>query len=34
MPLPILVKTLVEKKVDEFCKKRVPPHVLDMCLIR
>jgi len=29
MPLPTLVKTLVEKKVDEFCKKRVPPHVLD-----
>lgn len=29
MPLPALVKTLVEKKVDEFCKKRVPPHVLD-----
>lgn len=29
MPLPTLVKTLVEKKVDEFCKKRVPEHVLD-----
>lgn len=29
MPLPALVKTLVEKKVDEFCKKMVPPHVLD-----
>lgn len=29
MPLPVLVKTLIEKKVDEFCKKRVPPHVLD-----
>lgn len=31
MPLPVLVKTLVEKKVEEFCKKRVSPH---MCLIR
>ena len=30
MPLPTLVKTLVEKKVDEFCKKRVQR----MCLIR
>jgi len=29
MALPILVKTLTEKKVDEFCKKRVPAHVLD-----
>lgn len=29
MPLSSLVKTLVEKKVGEFCKKRVPPHVLD-----
>ncbi len=29
MPLPVLVKALVEKKVDEFCKKRVPAHVLD-----
>ena len=29
MPLPTLVKTLAEKKVGEFCKKRVPPHVLD-----
>lgn len=29
MPLPVLVKTLVEKKIEEFCKKRVPPHVLD-----
>lgn len=29
MPLPVLIKTLVEKKVSEFCKKRVPPHVLD-----
>ncbi|MCL4537074.1 MAG: DUF3024 domain-containing protein [Nitrospirae bacterium] len=29
MPLPEIVKVLVEKKVGEFCKKRVPPHVLD-----
>jgi hypothetical protein len=29
MALPILVKTLVEKKVGDFCKKRVPAHVLD-----
>ncbi len=29
MPLPALVKTLAEKKLGEFCKKRVPPHVLD-----
>ncbi|TRZ89039.1 MAG: DUF3024 domain-containing protein [Methanosarcinales archaeon] len=28
MPLPVLVKNLVEKKVDAFCKKTVPPHVL------
>ena len=29
MPLPALVKTLIEKKVDEFCKKRVPPqHII------
>lgn len=28
MPLPEIVKVLVEK-VGEFCKKRVPPHVLD-----
>lgn len=27
MPLPALVKTLVEKKVEEFCKKKVPPHM-------
>jgi hypothetical protein len=30
MPLPSLVKTLAEKKVGDFCKKRVPAH---MCLI-
>ncbi|GBE06017.1 MAG TPA: DUF3024 domain-containing protein [Nitrospirae bacterium] len=29
MPLPTLVKTLAEKKVGGFCRKRVPPHVLD-----
>ena len=29
MPLPALARTLAEKKVGEFCKKRVPPHVLD-----
>jgi hypothetical protein len=29
MPLPEIVKALVEKKVGEFCKNRVPPHVLD-----
>ena len=29
MPLPEIVKALVEKRVGEFCKKRVPPHVLD-----
>lgn len=29
MPLPVLIKALVEKKVGEFCKKRVPTHVLD-----
>lgn len=29
MPLPVLAKTLVEKKVGDFCKKKVPPHVLD-----
>ena len=28
MPLPALIKTLVEKKVDEYCKKKVPPHAL------
>lgn len=29
MPLPDLVKTLVEKKVGDYCKNKVPPHVLD-----
>lgn len=29
MPLPALVKTLIEKKVGNFCSKRVPAHVLD-----
>lgn len=29
MPLPVLVKTLAEKKIGDFCKKRVPQHVLD-----
>ena len=29
MPLPALVKTLVEKKVGEYCKRKVPAHVLD-----
>ena len=29
MPLPTLVKTLSEKKVGDFCKKRVPAHALD-----
>jgi len=29
MPLSEIVKALVEKRVGEFCKKRVPPHVLD-----
>ena len=29
MPLPVLVKTLIEKKVGEFCTKRVPADVLD-----
>jgi hypothetical protein len=29
MALPILVKTLAEKKVGDFCKKRVPLHVID-----
>ena len=27
MPLLVLVKTMVGKKIDEYCKKRVPPHV-------
>ncbi len=29
MPLPPLVRTLVEMKVGDFCKRRVPPHALD-----
>ncbi len=29
MPLPVLVKTLIEKKVGEFCTKSVPADVLD-----
>ena len=29
MSLPVLVKTLVEKKIDAFCKKRVSPRVAD-----
>jgi len=29
LPLPTLVRTLVEKKVEKFCDKRVPPHVRD-----
>lgn len=29
MPLPALVKTLVEKKVGEYCKRKVPAHALD-----
>lgn len=29
MPIPALIKTLVEKKVGDFCKRRVPAHVLD-----
>ena len=29
MPLPILVQTLMEKKVGEFCKRRVPAHASD-----
>jgi len=29
MPLPALVKTLVEKKVGEYCKGKVPAHLLD-----
>ncbi len=27
LPLPPLVRTLVEKKVEKFCDRRVPPHV-------
>lgn len=26
MSLPILIRTLVEKKLDAFCSKRIPPH--------
>jgi len=29
MSIPVLIKTLVEKKLDEFCKKKVPSYVLD-----
>ncbi|MBI4683810.1 MAG: DUF3024 domain-containing protein [Nitrospirae bacterium] len=29
MPLPVLVKTLIEKKVGDYCTKKAPPHVLD-----
>ncbi len=29
MPLPVLVKTLIEKKVGEFCTKKVSADVLD-----
>ena len=29
MPLPALVRTLIEKKVGDFCKKKVPTNVLD-----
>jgi hypothetical protein len=29
MPLPPLVKTLAEKKIDEFCKKKIPEHAQD-----
>ncbi len=29
MPLPQLVKALVEKKLDAFCRKRVSPRVAD-----
>jgi len=29
MPLPVLIKTLVEKKVGDFCTKRAPADVLD-----
>ena len=28
MPLPALVKTLIEKKLDAFLGKRVPPHAV------
>jgi len=29
MPLPVLVKTLIEKKIGEYCKKKIPAHILD-----
>ena len=29
MPLPVLVRTLIEKKAGDFCKKMVPAHVLN-----
>jgi len=29
VPLPLLVKTLIEKKVGEYCKTKVPAHVLN-----
>lgn len=29
MSLPDLVRALIEKKVGEYCKEKVPPHVLD-----
>lgn len=29
MPLPPLVKTLIEQKLSAFFRKRVPPHIAD-----
>ena len=29
MPLPILVKTLAEKKLKEYCENKIPVHVRD-----
>ncbi len=29
MPLPALVKTMVEKKVGEYCKRKIPENLLD-----
>lgn len=29
MPLPEIVRAIAEKKVEEFCEKRVPLHVCD-----
>lgn len=29
MPLPVLVKTLVEKKIGAYCKRRVPTYAAD-----